>query len=242
MKKVAILQSNYIPWKGYFDIINNSDVFVFMDDAQYTKNDWRNRNKIKTATGAQWLTIPVKISGKFGQRISETEINSNNWWSKHSQTIKQNYSKSPFFSYLFDDLDNMLRSFKEEKSLSVINQSLIQMICKKMGIATKITNSTDYFSLNELDQFSSNERILSICQKENATTYISGQAARSYIDTDLFSSRNIAISWTDYSNYPMYTQLYGEMVHEVSVIDLIFNNGKESLGYLKGSALIGSSD
>lgn len=242
MKKIAILQSNYIPWKGYFDIIANVDVFVFLDDVQYTKNDWRNRNMIKTAKGAEWLTIPIRMTGKFGQRISETEVTDHRWVSKHLSTVRQNYSKSAYFSTFIPELEKAYQSISEFKSISQINQTLIQFLCNQFGIKTKLTNSTDYFSLDELTAFSSNERIIEICKKEDASFYLSGSAAKSYIDRDLFKSNGIQLAWTDYSNYPEYRQLYGAFVHAVSAIDLLFNEGPQAMKFLKGPTLAIADD
>lgn len=242
MKKIAILQSNYIPWKGYFDIIANADVFIFLDDVQYTKNDWRNRNMIKSRQGREWLTIPIKMTGKFGQRICETEISSDHWVKKHLSTIQQNYSKSPFFADFFPELEKTYLLLSNEKHISTINQKLIGFLSQWMGIQTTLKQSTDYFSLDDLSRFTSNDRVLEICKKEQATAYISGPSAKSYIDPSAFQTAGIELLWTDYSTYPEYRQNYGAFEHAVSVIDLIFNTGQEALQHMKGPRLLSKSN
>lgn len=238
MKKISIIQSNYIPWKGYFDIIFNSDVFIFLDDVQFTKNDWRNRNVIKTSKGLEWMTIPVRLSGKFGQRISETEVVNNRWITKHLQTIKQNYSKSPFFSSFFPKLESTYLSLNKIKSISEINQTLIDFLCKELAFNTSLRQSTDYFSLQELDSLSSVERIIALCKKEDAQAYISGPAAKNYIAIDEFLKNDILLFWANYSNYPVYPQLYETFEHGVSIIDLLFNTGPQAREFLKASSFL----
>ena len=142
MKKIAILQSNYIPWKGYFDIINQVDEFIFYDDVQYTKNDWRNRNKIKSASGPIWLTIPVRQE-TLSQKISETKISQDNWAEKHWKSISLNYSKAPFYSIYKDTLEKFFSEIKTP-FLSEINRSAIELINSYLGINTILTSSVDY--------------------------------------------------------------------------------------------------
>jgi hypothetical protein len=225
-KKVAILQSNYIPWKGYFDIINLVDEFIVFDDVQYTRRDWRNRNRIKTANGSVWLTIPVEVKGKYFQAINETRINDKDWNKKHWKTIAQHYGKATFFKQ-YKDLFEDLYLGTNEFFLSLVNIHFIKAVCKILGITTRISNSSDYKIIE-----GKTERLVDLCRKTNATEYLSGPAAKDYIDEDLFDQENIRLSWMDYSGYPEYEQLYPPFDHAVSIIDLILNTGPQATLYM----------
>ena len=171
-KRVAILQSNYIPWKGYFDLINLVDEFILFDDMQYTRRDWRNRNQIKTRTGLQWLTIPVVVKGNFFQKIKDTRISDPGWAKRHWDSIVHNYSKATHFA-LYRELFESLYLGSQESFLSQINYAFVTAICKILGINTQISWSYDYTSVE-----GKTERLVSICKQARATTYISGPAAR----------------------------------------------------------------
>lgn len=227
MKKVAILQSNYIPWKGYFDLINSVDEFILFDDMQYTRRDWRNRNKIKTANGLIWLTIPVQVKGKYYQKIKDTEISDVDWQEDHWKSITCNYNRSKYFQDYKDIFESLYLNY-QEKYLSQINYQFIVNICKILGISTKISWSMDY-TITE----GKTERLVSLCKQAEATEYISGPAAKEYIDDDLFKQENIKLSYVDYSGYPEYHQLFPPFEHGVSVVDLIFNEGKNAKKHMK---------
>lgn len=222
---VSILQSNYIPWKGYFDIIAKSDVFVIYDEVQFTRRDWRNRNLIKTTDGLKWLTIPV-IQDDYYQKIFETKILQGNWTKKHKSTLQYNYSKSAYFKeyrdFFFDIYDS------PSTDLSQINRLFIEKICAILAIETKIIDSRE-LSL-EGDKV---ERLVDACKKLNATKYLSGPAAKNYMNEVLFNENNIELEWMDYSNYKEYKQLYPPFEHGVSVLDLIFNEGPNARSFLK---------
>lgn len=223
--RVSVIQSNYIPWKGYFDLINSSDIFIIYDEVQYTKNDWRNRNKIKTRHGIKWLTIDVNHS--MNQKISEISVSNPNWRIKHWKTICQNYSKVKYFND-YKAIFNELYLGSNEKNLSYINQVFIKKIIDILGIKTKILNSKD-FELKEGKQ----ERLIDLLKKVNATTYISGPSAKEYINENLFYQENIQLEWMEYSEYKEYKQLYPPFNHNVSIIDLIFNEGPYSKKFMK---------
>jgi len=225
MKKVAILQSNYIPWKGYFDLINYVDEFILYDIVQFTKNDWRNRNKIKTPRGVEWLTIPV--SHHFGQTILETEISEPRWNIKHWKTLAQNYASArsfPDYKELFQDLYGTVR----EKSLSAVNHRFITEICRILGIDTKISWAHDYTVVE-----GQTERLVHLCKQTHADEYLSGPAAKHYINEALFAAEGIKVSYIDYSDYPPYDQLFPPFDHAVSILDLIFNMGPKAPAYMK---------
>ncbi len=226
-KKLAILQSNYIPWKGYFDLINLVDEFILLDDMQYTRRDWRNRNKIKTPAGLSWLTIPVKVKNNYFQKIKDTVISDPQWNRRHWQSIVHNYARAKYFpTYraLFEDL--YLTS--DERSLSQINHRFLVAICEILGIKTRLSWSMDY-QLAE----GKTERLVDLCKQAGATEYISGPSAKDYIDEELFRREGIALRYMDYSDYPLYEQLFPPFEHAVSVIDLIFNVGPEASRYMK---------
>lgn len=220
MKKLAILQSNYIPWKGYFDMIAAVDEFILYDDMQFTKNDWRNRNKIKTPKSIEWITVPV---GKdITRRIRDVEIPDSRWQTKHWKTLESNYRRAPYF----EEISAWLSPLYLEKSythLSTLNRTLIEAVCKYLEINTKISNSWDYQLIE-----GKTERLLDLCQQVGATEYISGPAAMDYIDKKVFDQSTIKLTWFDYEGYPDYPQLWGEFTHNVSILDLLFNCGKKS--------------
>ncbi|MEQ6123899.1 WbqC family protein [Pseudotenacibaculum sp. MALMAid0570] len=221
---VSILQSNYIPWKGYFDLIARSDVFVIYDEVQYTKNDWRNRNKIKTSNGPQWLTIPVKQSS-LDQKIYETEVLKTNWYKKHINALQTNYGKAPYFKEFMETLKPIYE--RGETNLSTINKHLIEVICEILNIDTEIIDSRD---LNL--QGGRQERLEDACRKLKADRYLSGNAAKSYLDEQRFEAIGINVDWMDYKGYKTYNQLYPPFVHEVTILDLIFNEGEKAREFL----------
>jgi len=228
-KKVAILQSNYIPWKGYFDIIREVDEFIFFDDVQYTRRDWRNRNRIKTQHGPAWLTVPVISKNNFNQKINETIIDGEVWKRKHWRSLELCYKKSEFYP----EVSYILWSVYHTESidmLSKLNIRLIKLICGYIGIKTNFSNSSD-FSLSE----DKNDRLINLCLHTNSSIYISGPSARQYIDVDRFKDNQIELQWVEYGDYPEYPQRWGDFEHNVSILDLLFNCGKDSgqfIGYL----------
>lgn len=226
--RVAILQSNYIPWKGYFDIIGSVDAFVLYDDMQYTKNDWRNRNKIKTHNGLQWLSIPVRQES-LHQKINETKITDAKWNNNHWKSISQSYAKAPHFKAQKEFFEALYAGATQEY-ISDVNRYFIEAIATFLGIKTKIYDSRE-FVLAE----GKSERLLALCQELQATTYLSGPAARDYLDESLFVEAKIAVEWMDYSGYKPYHQLFPPFEHGVSVIDLILNEGENAKNYLKST-------
>lgn len=225
--KVAVIQSNYIPWKGYFDIIHDVDLFIFYDDVQYTKNDWRNRNKVKTANGLCWLTIPV--SSHDNQLISAITLPDQRWKRKHWETIRQTYAKAPYFKHYRDFFEHFyLRT--ESLNLSELNQFLICAIARQfLNIKTNFSTSMDFSPRGDkLD------RLLDLLGKVGATTYISGPSARTYIDTSRFQDAGINLVYKDYAGYPAYEQFYPPFEHAVSILDLLFYCGPDSTYFIWG--------
>ncbi len=227
MKKIAILQSNYIPWKGYFDLINMVDEFVIYDDVQYTKDDWRNRNRIKTKHGLKWLTIPVKVKGKFGQRIMDAVTSNSIWRKKHWKSLCQWYSKAAYFK-VYKEIFEQLYLGKTHRFLSKINYDFIYAICRILGIKTKLLWSSDFVLPQE-----KTERLVEICRNLGATEYLSGPAAKGYLNEEMFKQEGIKVQWMDYSGYGEYPQLWPPFEHGVSILDLIFNTGKNAITHMK---------
>lgn len=227
IKNVIITQSNYIPWKGYFDAISISDEFVVYDDMQYTKRDWRNRNLIKTQQGLKWLSIPVEVKGNFFQKINETKIADKNWNKQHWDILKQSYSKSKMYSETKDFVESLYRSISFDY-LTDVNVHFITEICAYLKIDINLKMSSD-FVLNE----ERSQRLLDICLELNATDYYSGPAAKAYMDEKIFEDAKIGVHYLDYSNYVEYEQLNPPFEHGVSILDLIFNEGEDSYKFLK---------
>ena len=230
MKRVAIVQSNYIPWKGYFDLIHSVDEFILYDDVQFTRRDWRNRNLIKTPRGLQWLTIPVAAKGQFEQKICDTQISDPHWGAKHWRSLEHNYAKTPYFALYRPLLEPLYAG--RELSLSAVNHRFIVAICGILGIATRISWSMDYRPLKE----GKTERLVDLCKRAGATEYLSGPAARDYIEPALFEAAGMALSFYDYAGYPEYPQRFGKFEHGVTVLDLLFNTGPQAPRYMKSFA------
>ncbi len=221
MKRVAIIQSNYIPWKGYFDIINWSDECILYDDAQYTRGDWRNRNKIKTPQSLSWLTIPIRVKGRRLQKIHEAEVQDHIWPSKHWKMIEQNYAKAGHFAEISAYLSDLYARCEKEKYLSRINFYFIERICNILDIRTRISWSMDY----RLEGENPTDKLISLCCQSGATEYLSGPSAHGYLEKWKFPERNISVRWINYDGYPEYKQLFPPFVHEISIIDLLMNEG-----------------
>jgi hypothetical protein len=227
MKKIAIVQSNYIPWKGYFDMIAAVDEFILYDDMQYTRRDWRNRNLIKTPQGTQWLTVPVLVKGKYHQKIRDTEIDGSDWAMDHWKTLAQNYRRATHFAEIAAWLEP-LYSGNAPQTISQLNRKFIEAVCSYMRIKTVISNSWD-FVLPE----GKTERLADLCAQAGGAEYVSGPSAKEYVEEQVFVERGIKLTWFDYSGYPEYTQLWGEFTHGVTILDLLFNCGKSAPDYMR---------
>ena len=226
-RRVAVLQSNYIPWKGYFDLIHDVDVFVFYDDVQFTKSDWRNRNRIKTSQGTQWLSIPTGI--KIHQRIDEVELTNTAWQARHWRTLLMNYGKCAHFGRYRDYFERVYLD-RQWRSLSELNQTLIKKISIDfLGIRTEFADSSLYAPTGQKQ-----DRLLSLLGQIGATCYVSGPAAQGYIAPERFSDSGIGLVWKDYGNYPEYAQRFPPFDHRVSILDLLFNAGPDAPWYIWG--------
>lgn len=227
MTRVAVLQSNYLPWRGYFDMMAAVDVFVLYDTVQFTKRDWRNRNVIKTETGPKWLTVPVTSKGKYFQTIEDTAIADNTWARRHCGQIGGAYRRAPHFQYVQQELLTHLETLADESSLSAVNHSLLGRVKEMLGITTVLLPTPEVS--NTLGR---TERLAAICEKVGATTYVSGPAAQTYLDETVFRDAGIGVEWFSYNELKPYEQMHGEFDGRVSVVDLLAHCGPESRKWL----------
>jgi hypothetical protein len=219
---IGILQPGYLPWLGFFEQLYRSDIFVIYDDVQYDRGSWRNRNRIKTANGTQWLTVPVRFN--FGDRPLVYEVaidNTVNWRKKHAESIRQSYARSPFFARYWPLFEE---AFDRRWDLLIdLDLYFIEQLAACLGLADRrIIRSSDLNIAG--DRIG---RLLAICSHFKADVFYEGAAGRNYIDDRQFMDQGITVQYQDYC-HPMYTQLYGECVPYLSVIDLLFNHGEQS--------------
>lgn len=225
--RAGIIQSNYIPWKGYFDIVHDVDLFIFHDDLQYTKGDWRNRNRIKTAEGERWLTIPVGISEH--RLICDVPLPEASWARDHWRRLEAAYRKAPYFAYY--------RPYFEEfylrrtwQRLSEFNQALIMGVARDLlGITTPFADSRT-FQLTE----TKGARVVELLQKAGASVYVSGPSAKAYITDERFLDAGIAVEWKDYLGYPEYEQVHPPFAHAVTILDVLFHTGPRAPSHIWG--------
>jgi hypothetical protein len=225
MKKVAVLQSNYIPWKGYFDMIAAVDEFIVYDDVQFTKNDWRNRNKIKTSKGVEWISIPV--GQNISRKIREVTCVNTIWQTKHWKTLSGNYARAPYFGEVAEFLKPLYMD-EEYATLSQANRRFIEAICGYLGISTLISDSSQYEVMGR-----KTDSLIGICGESGASHYLSGPSAKNYLVEGLFEQAGIEVSWFSYDGYREYQQLWGDFEHQVSILDLLFNCGPESRNFMQ---------
>ena len=216
--RVVILQSNYLPWKGYFDLIHDADLFVYYDEVQYTKNDWRNRNRIYSKNGLQWLTIPV-AKAAVKQKISEVLLPEPRWQQDHFKSLFYAYKPAPYFN----QLEPLLAEVYQERTwerLADLNRYVTERISAMLGIQTRFDDSKNYPL--EGDRVS---RLINLLRGLGATEYISGPSARDYMKESehLFAEKGIKLRYKDYSGYPSYRQLSEPFEPGVSVVDLLAN-------------------
>ncbi len=227
MKKVAVIQPNFVPWKGNFDIIHAVDIFVFLEDVQYTVRDWRNRNRIKTPDGGTcWLSVPV-LGGR-NQLISEVKIDySRDWRRKHLETLRHRYCKAPYFDRYFPGIKEIYHRGCE--FLSPFDMALTRLISAWLGIGT------DFVSSSELKaQGSEDDRLISLVLAVGGDHYLSGPAAKSYIRPEKFKAAGIGLEYHDPSGYPEYEQVAPPFEHKISVLDLLFMTGPKAPDYIWG--------
>ena len=222
---VAIHQPQYLPWLGYFDKINRADIFVLLDNVQFKKNEWQNRNKIKTAQGLQWLTVPVMY--KFSQLINEVKINNKDKWQhRQRQAIISNYKKASYWSLLEEFFEEIFSS--KWQYISQLNIHVVKKLAELLGITTPI------FVASELGEFPEDpdDRLIALTKHFDADTYLAGGGGREYMNMEKYAERGIEVIFQEYK-HPVYNQLFGDFKPFMSVIDLIYNHGEKSLEILK---------
>lgn len=224
--RVAIHQPNFLPWIGYFHKMASCDVFIYLDDVQYTKNSYQNRVLIKTPQDAQWLTLPVRH--KFGQLTNEVMINdATDWRRKHLKTLEMNYRKSPNFAPVFALLSGVYEA-KDWTGMSEFNIALLEAIRTVLGIRCQVVKSSE---LNVTGQ--STQRLINLVQQVRGTEYLSGGGGSKYQEESMFEAVGIKLCYSDFS-HPMYPQLWGEFAKGLSVIDLMFNDPGAAALFSKG--------
>jgi hypothetical protein len=227
VKRLAILQSNYLPWKGYFDLIDRVDEFIVYDSAQYTKNDWRNRNLLKGRDGPAWITVPVRVE-RLGQAIDEVRIADPRCFAKHFRTFLQTYARSARIDFCRDALGEVFQAAGGLERLSEVNACFIRRICELVGIDTRIRDAREFEVTGDRT-----ERLVSLCRQAGADRYLSGPAARSYLDESLFEREGIRVEWMEYDGYPEYPQPHPPFDHRVSILDLLAHAGPDAMRYVR---------
>jgi hypothetical protein len=234
MKRIVILQPGYLPWLGFFDLMFKADVFVILDDVQYTKRDWRSRNRIKTTDGVIWLTVPVRAKGSRDKRIKDIEIdNAQDWARKHIRSIATFYKSARFYGEVMPVIERIYK--KEFKYLIDLDLALTFEICQFLSLEREIV-----FSSKLGTESSKDDKLLSICMRLGGTHYLSGNAAKGYLRERIFEEDRISVEWHNYV-HPYYRQLWVEkvgFVSHLSAIDLLLNHGRESLEILTGKKVI----
>ncbi len=224
---VAVHQPQYLPWLGYFDKIRIADVFCYLDNVQYKKNEWQNRNRIKTAQNWQWLTVPVHY--RFPQKINEVEINNSvNWKKKHLQALITNYSKAPYFKDYITPLEDVFT--KDWELLSEFNIGLLERLREFLNLHDKPAIPASSMVLRD----DPTERLIDICKAVGADTYLAGQDGRTYMDLERFRANGITLITQEFK-HPVYPQLYDEFQSHMSIVDLLFNCGPESIKIIEAA-------
>lgn len=226
-KTIAAVQSNYIPWKGYFDLIRAVDEFILYDDVQYTRRDWRNRNLIKTPAGRQWLTIPVHVKGRYDQLVKDVRVADGRWGRSHWAAVRASYGRAPFFSAVKPWLEPLYLGEQPER-LSDINRRFLTAICAFLEIRTPLHWAMDYGPVGD----SPSDRLIDLCRRSGASSYLSGPAARGYLEVDRFVREGIDVKFFDYSGYRPYPQLHPPFEHAVSILDLLCMTGDQAARWL----------
>lgn len=225
--RVGILQPGYLPWLGFFEQVCRCDQFVLFDDVQFDKNSWRNRNRIKTPEGPLWLTVPVRHRGHIGQTLLQTEITECTVWPrKHLNTLHAYYGKAPHFKRYIEGLAGIYR--RKWVYLVDLDLALIFHLLEVLGITTPVLRSSELGITGK-----STERLVTICKALKADRFYEGAAGQDYIEAEKFAEAGIVLEYQHYE-HPTYPQLYGEFIPYLSVVDVLFNCGEESLKIIAG--------
>jgi hypothetical protein len=227
--RICIVQSSYIPWKGFFDLIGLCDEYVIFDQMQFVKRHWHNRNRIKTANGTEWLTIPVITKGRFEQPIEEVAVEKT-WAERHWRALSLAYRRAPSFDLLAPTVKAWYELADTKTRLTDVNEIFIRGIADLLGLKTRIVRDSTYPASGR-----KTERLLAIAQAAGASRYLSGPSARAYLDEELLRAAGVTTEWMNYDGYPEYPQLHGAFEHGVSAVDLIFNTGPNASNFFRRS-------
>lgn len=225
---IAIAQPTYLPWLGYFDLLDQADQFVFLDSVQFEKRSWQQRNRIKTPTGLQWLTVPVISRGKREQRIVDVEIGAE-FWRDHLRSIEMNYRRAPFFERYYGVLSDLMRSAASSSNLATLTIHLLRWFAEVMGIGTPTLRSSELPV-----QGKRTELLAEICGSLGATTYLSALGSAEYLVNELpvMTERGIEVAFQHYQ-HPEYSQLFPPFQPYASALDLLFNEGENALAIIR---------
>jgi len=227
--KIAIAQPTYLPWLGYFDLLDQVDKFVLLDTVQFEKKSWQQRNRIKTPTGLLWLTVPVVSRGRLGQRIVDVEIREAEFWHDHLRSVELNYRRAPFFDDYYPALSELLRSASSDLRLAELTIGLLRWLAEALGIKTRIVRSS------ELAVDGKRTHLLAeICSLSGATTYVSPLGSADYLLNELpiLTGRSVNVVFQHYE-HPAYRQLFPPFQSHASALDLLFNEGENSLAIIR---------
>lgn len=228
MKRVAIIQSSYLPWRGLFAAIAQCDCFVFLDSVQFTRRDWRTRNTIKTPQGVHWLSVPVMQKGNFHSSIDEVQIAEPNWWKTHLKSIELNYRRAHHFRESFPLVEQLFESVANTPTLSEMNQTMTMAICQMLGVKSQFSRDVDLLPREALVQMSPTDRLVKLAMATGASVYLSGPSAKNYLDEHEFNAMGMSVEWMEYSKFQEpYRQLWGAFVPSVSIVDTVLNLGLE---------------
>jgi hypothetical protein len=231
-KRIAIIQSCYVPWKGFFDLIGRCDEYVVLDSVQFARRHWHNRNRIKGPDGTRWLTIPVATKGRFTQPIDAVEI-SESWAEQHWRTLVAAYGRAEYYSSMGPRIRRWYEAIADERSLTAVNLHFLRAVLSELGLTVRLTRDRDYAPTGTKTQ-----RLLDICRAAGATHYLSGPSARDYFEDDLFAQAGIAVEWMTYGPYPAYPQGGSAFEHEVSILDLLFHLGTDAKSFIRPQAWV----
>lgn len=229
-RRLAVLQSNYVPWKGVFDLIDRADVFVLYDQMQYTKQDWRNRNRIKTAQGMRWLTVPVTVEGLYEQTIRETRVADPRWIDSHVGKVRQAYAHASCFREWFPRIEATYERCRGLEYLSDVNRLWIETICGWLGIDTEIRWDSEFTVGGDRT-----ERLLALADVTGADIYVSGPAARDYMDETPWTATGRSLEWMEYGPYPTYEQVHGDFEHAVTILDVLLHTGDRAREFVRSA-------
>jgi len=226
MKRVAIIQSSYIPWRGFFAAIALCETFVFFDSVQFTRRDWRTRNAIKMPQGVHWLSVPVQQKGNFQAPIDSIRIADPDWWRAHLKSIEMAYRRAAHFEDAFPVVRCLFESIADVPMLSQVNQRMIMALCRALRIETRFLRDVDLLPRDAMASMRPTERLVKLSAAAGAQIYLSGPSAKSYLDEEEFNALGMQVEWMDYSRLgEPYPQVWGDFASGVSIVDTLLNLG-----------------